>query len=423
MWVADPAFDPQAHVVCATLPPGQQLHTWVANRVVRPLDLDRPLWRVEVVDGLPDGRFAVVIVIHHIVADGAAGLAIAAALFDAAPEPAAQAVVAVTPARPAPSWRELVADRLRSAAGTFRRPKAVAQRRSAQRRGSLALMRDAMAAFPGPAPVTSLPRKVGPGRRMVVVRRPLEAVRHTGHVLDATVTDVLLAAVAGGLRELLTARGDPVDGLALRTVLPAATGDAGQVVGMLVVDLPVGETDPMTRLSLISTATTASKQALRAGAGNGTDWLRLPVPLARLAVKWGRRFGSKRLNLSVTTVRGPTEPLWLAGARLVEAVPIAPLVPLVGVSVAALSYAGDYAVAVNADSSVAELDVMGEGMGRAFDDLIELARRRRRTAKGPRGVSSGRPHARACGPVPTPRPQVAVVSRPSRCTAIPDSAA
>jgi WS/DGAT/MGAT family acyltransferase len=375
VWVPDPAFDAHAHVDEARLPRGAQLYTWVANRVVRPLDPERPLWRAEVIDGLPDGRFAVLIVVHHIVADGAAGLAIAASLFDATPAPAAKAPVAAQPVSDLPRWRELVADRLRRIPGVFKpRPKAPVREPRA-RRGAFRVMRDAMAAFPGPAPATSLPRQVGPGRRMVVVRRPLRSVRHTGHVLDATVTDLLLAAVTGGMRELLIARSDCVDGLALRTILPAATGDTGQVVGMLVVDLPVGEPDPRTQLAMISTATTASKQALRAGAGNGTDLLRLPVPLARLAVKWGRRFGSRRLNLSVTAVPGPTEPLWLAGSPLVEAVPIAPLVPLVGMSVVALSYAGDFAVSVNADSSIAELDVMADGMGRTFDALFEVASR------------------------------------------------
>src|SRR4051812_2511324 len=82
VWVADPAFDPAGHVGSTTLPPGAELADWAANRAVRPLDLDRPLWRAEVIDGLPDGQFAVLIIVHHILADGHAGVAIAASLLD-----------------------------------------------------------------------------------------------------------------------------------------------------------------------------------------------------------------------------------------------------------------------------------------------------------------------------------------------------
>jgi hypothetical protein len=79
-----------------------------------------------------------------------------------------------------------------------------------------------------------------------------------------------------------------------------------------------------------------------------------------------RRFGGTRVNLFVTDVPGPTAPLWLAGARLLEAVPVAPLVQHVGLGVAALSYAGELAVSVHADGSVTDLDVLARGMTDAF---------------------------------------------------------
>jgi diacylglycerol O-acyltransferase len=90
-------------------------------------------------------------------------------------------------------------------------------------------------------------------------------------------------------------------------------------------------------------------------------------------VRWGRRLGSSRVNLSVSNVRGPSDPLWLAGASLLEALPIAPLVPLVPVSVAALSYAGSLGVTVNADASIADLAVVAAGIDRSFAQYAALA--------------------------------------------------
>jgi hypothetical protein len=82
----DPAFDPERHVTCAALPDGMSFTDWCAKQIVRPLDLDRPLWRrAEVVCGLPAARFGMLIVVHHAVADGLTGVALAASLMDAGP--------------------------------------------------------------------------------------------------------------------------------------------------------------------------------------------------------------------------------------------------------------------------------------------------------------------------------------------------
>jgi len=144
-------------------------------------------------------------------------------------------------------------------------------------------------------------------------------------------------------------------------------------MGMMVIDLPVAEPDPLRRLALINHATTTRKARLRAVGGNVTDILHMPLPLVRAFVRWGRRVGSSRINLSVSNVPGPAAPLWLAGARMLEAVPVAPLVPLVPFSAAALSYDGSLAVAVNADATVVDLDLVKAGMTRSFSRHRELA--------------------------------------------------
>ena len=86
----------------------------------------------------------------------------------------------------------------------------------------------------------------------------------------------------------------------------------------------------MRRLAAIHATTAAAKRRLYAGAGDVTEVVHLPIPLARVGMRWMRRFGGTRVNLFVTDVPGPVQPLWLAGARMLEAVPVAPLVQHVG---------------------------------------------------------------------------------------------
>lgn len=229
------------------------------------------------------------------------------------------------------------------------------------------MARAVRADFRGPAPTTSLPRQVGSARRMVEITQPLDGLRAAGHALGVTINDLVLAAVTEGLRDLLVSRGDLSPGMVLRTTVPVASG-SGQASGMLVVPLPVGEADPAARLAAIHAVTSAGKARL-AGAdpGGGADGLlRLPAPLARPLVRWGRRWGSSKVHLAVSNVPGPTAPLWLAGARMLDAVPIAPLVPLVPLAVAALSYAGSLAMSINADAAITDLEVMRSGVARAL---------------------------------------------------------
>jgi diacylglycerol O-acyltransferase / wax synthase len=365
VWAPDPSFDPERHIERASLPAGADLATWAADRIVRPLPLDRPLWRAEVVDGLPGERFALIVVVHHVAADGLTGVSLAGSLLDGTPD-AASTDTAVPEAPPLPSHADLIRDRLGGLAAALRRARPPSGAGFRRLRALLRQFRDASADLRTRTSETSLPRRVGPTRRLVVVRAPLDDLRRAGHALGATVNDLLLASVTGGLRALLSARGDDIASLTLRTSVPAATGAGHQASGIMLVDLPVAEPDPLRRLATISAATSRAKGRLYAGAGDITEVVHLPIPLAHIGMRWMRRFGGTRVNLFVTDVPGPTTPLWLAGARMLEAVPVAPLVQHVGLGVAALSYAGELAVSVHADGSVADLELLANGMAADF---------------------------------------------------------
>jgi hypothetical protein len=204
-WADDPAFDAERHIICAPLPMGVSFTDWCAKQIMRPLDRDRPLWRAQVVSGVSGTRFGVLIVVHHAVADGLTGVALVASLMDDAPPddarrpphmppaPVGSSAAAVPAGPPPPSW-----------SGRLRR-----------HRRQLA---DAAADFRARAPVTSLSGPISAERKLATVRLPLAQLHRAGHQLEVTINDLLLAAVTGGLRELLIARGtsSPVWCCALR---------------------------------------------------------------------------------------------------------------------------------------------------------------------------------------------------------------
>ena len=343
---------------------------WCANQALEPFHRAHPLWRVILATGLTGGRVGVLVVMHHAMADGIAGAALAAKLLDPAPG----TVVPARRWRPAPppgplaltvdaavTWLAAVA------AASGRLPRVSAALRAAGR--DLAATR---AAVSQRAPATSLHRPIGRGRRLAVLRRPLDHVKRAAHTHGATVNDVVLAAVAGGLHRLLTGRGEPVEGLELRVSVPVgAPGRARNAGGStpMVLPLPVGDTDPAGRLARIVAITRAAK------AGRDRDDPGLlasplvPVGLLHLGIRWLRRHGGSLVNLYVTNVPGPPEPLWLAGARLETVVPIAPLVAGVPLAVAALSYAGELVISLQGDGAVPDLDVLTAGVAEELDRL------------------------------------------------------
>jgi hypothetical protein len=338
VWVQD-RIRSEEQVRVAELPAGAGLLDWCAARVVVPLDPGRPLWRVDVV-GVPDGGFVLLFVAHHVLVDGRHGAAVLRALLDPPPAAAEE----TPPAGPA-----------------GRRPAAPVGRPNRRER-----LRSALADLRERAPVTSLSGPVGSGRRLAVVRADLAGLRVLEAEHGATINDVLLAAVAAGLRELLLERGEPTAGLALRASVPVSSGAAGQPDGIMLVSLPVGEPDPLRRLTTITTETTTLKGRIRSGGGNVFDVLRLPPPLARAAVRGLQYIAARNINLFVTNIPGPAEPLRLAGARLLSAVPVAPLAANVPIGIAALSYAGALHIGINADAGIPDLDVLGRAMVREF---------------------------------------------------------
>jgi diacylglycerol O-acyltransferase len=374
LWVDAPCFDLADHIgVHPLAAPGDQaqLLRACAELARRRLDPARPLWELWLLPGLPARRVGAFLKLHHVLADGPAGVASFGALLGLTADAPIPVAPPWTPA-PIPTTGELLGDNLR-------------RRRRELGRGWSGLahpgrtLRRAQAAWPAwrevfteqRAPQTSLNHPVGADRRLAIICGRLDLTKQVAHRHQAKVNDVVLAAVAGGLRQLLARRGEPVDRLVLRAMVPISLhqeqpGRAqGNQPGWMMVPLPLGEPDPVRRLALIAAETAVRTHKARPQAGSGI------FRLVAAQRAWYRHFPRQRsVNLVVTNVPGPPAPLYLAGARLLELFPVVPVMGNLTLVVAALSYAGQLNLTAVADrDGCPDLEVFAQGVRNALDDL------------------------------------------------------
>jgi WS/DGAT/MGAT family acyltransferase len=373
LWVDAPAFDLSDHVRVERLhaPADEaELLRAVARLRRRRLDKSRPLWEMWFLTGLPDRRIGLFLRLHHVVADGIAGVAELGVLLDAASS------FATPPAQPwatqpRPSARDLLFDnlerriaKLRSALMGVTRPTATLRRA----RAAMPALRELLTEKPGP--ITSLNRVIGQDRTLAVVRSKLELVSEVAHAHDAKVNDVLLTVIAGGLRGLLRSRGEQIDEVILPIYVPVSlrlgrsSEDGGNLISQMVVPLSLGIADPQLRLRQIAAETARRKAIGRPSLGTMFHSRLLRGAMLKLIVR-------QRVNVVSADLPGPQTPLYFAGARLIEVFPLLNLVGNESLGVGALSYAGQFNImAVGDADAYPDIDVFA---AIARDDLRVLA--------------------------------------------------
>jgi WS/DGAT/MGAT family acyltransferase len=265
---------------------------------------------------------------------------------------------------------------VRSVRSLFRGPRHLFERvNEMARSASTMVTRDAI------APRTSLNARTGRHRRLAVVRVPLSEVKEIRAGLGGTVNDVVLAGVGGGLRRLLQQRAEATDDLQLRTMCPVsvrsddARGALGNKVSAMFISLPLDGRSAFDRLSFISAQTRDLKERRQALSAemllSASDFI--APTLMSLAARVVHR--QPFFNLIVTNVPGPQFPLYMMGARLLEAFPIVPLTRNLTVVVGILSYDGTMHFGLWADrDNFADLEVFAGGIDDAFAELLKLAR-------------------------------------------------
>jgi WS/DGAT/MGAT family acyltransferase len=383
VWVDDPHFRLDYHLRHIALPrPGSdtQLKRLAADIMERPLDRGRPLWETWLIEGLEADRFALISKTHHCMIDGASGMALMQTMFSASPEAEIREAPRYVP-RPAPSALELQRDAWRRRLGLPGRLLSGARRlwnendEFRRELGGQARALAQMARFKlQPASETPLNGPIGPHRIFDWLELPLDAVRAVRRARGCSLNDVVLAIVTGAVREFLSGRQLRPERLDFRVSAPVNVrrdGDPGRLgnsVSSWIVQLPLGEADPLVQLREIHATTRALKESNQAGGVELINRLHEFVPFDIQGMSRGSQ------NLLVTNVPGPQFPLYLLGAQMLSLFAQPPLIDNVGLAISVLSYNGKLGFGFTGDlDRVPDLADFVRDLSQSFERLREAA--------------------------------------------------
>ena len=366
-WIEDPDFDLEFHVRHIALPkPGdwRQFCIQVARLISRPLDLDRPLWEFYVVEGLdhvegvPEGSFALVTKVHHAAIDGMSGMEMTSASHDDTPNAEPPAADAPWQPERIPSDAELLA---RASFNLALRPMQ-ASRLMTQAMPQFSRMQEQLMRRSIKPPPTTIPRTRWSGsvtahRVFDAIRLELDELRQIkATVPGATVNDVVLTTVGGGLRRYLLAKDElPADPLIAMAPISVRSegerGAAGNLVSGMLTTLGTDVADPRERLAVVREATHQSKEfASAVGARTLLDFADLmPGGLMGLGALTSARLSLANqmrpvFNTTVTNMPGPRHRLYMAGAELLAMYGAGMIVEGMGLIHPVMSYCGDLTI-------------------------------------------------------------------------------
>jgi WS/DGAT/MGAT family acyltransferase len=398
-WEDDEHFDLDAHVRRATLPaPGDdgELCDWLGDYWSHRLDRHRPLWEVVLLDGLEGGRWALVTKTHHSMVDGVGSVDAGYMMLDSEADPSGQPQVpAAAPAEgPRPHWaggehRSRVSQlagallwmpdhavrMLRGGTDVALHPHKALEMLERSRATVEVLLRDEVNA----APRSSLNCEIGATRRFALVRVPLADLKTVKGGLGGTVNDAALAAVTGGLRRLLDARGEQPPEQGLRAMVPMNVRQAseklalGNRISSLFVHLPVSADTTKERYDrVVDEAETLKKGTQSLGTSTIISLAGLAPPAIHASIARAL-YATRLFNVTVTNVPGPQTTLYAFGARLREIIPLVPLAAEHALGVAIFSYDGTVVFGINAAAdAVPDLDVLRDGIAEEIEALTAL---------------------------------------------------
>jgi diacylglycerol O-acyltransferase / wax synthase len=390
-WVDDPTFRIENHLLhtaVASPGTGEQLRTLFARLLSQPLDLDRPLWELWVVEGLEQGRWALVTKTHHAMVDGLAGGEVMEVLLDASPGVPDHEPAPWHPSPP-PTRRELTAsglvglarlplDAAGALAGLVRR--GLAAPGSLARAGVAGALGLARVGLDAATPTHALNGPLGQPRRWGWARAELADVKRVRAAAGCSVNDVVLAAIAGGFRSYLEARGDDVDTTTIRSLVPVSVrtpehaGRLGNHVTAMFAELPVSVADPRERLDAVARdmrRLKASGEATGVGSALAVADL-VPATLMALGARVYARTGQRVVNTVTTNVPGPPHTLYLLGRPMLELFPWIPVAEGVRISIGILSYDGHVTFGATGDrDAVPDLDDLCAAIEASLRELVD----------------------------------------------------
>jgi len=374
-WVDDPGFDLDRHVRRVAVPrPGDdtELFRIVADALERRLDRDRPLWECWVIEGLKGNRWAILMKIHHCVADGISAIRILTRLCDeidgdAFARPVRPVVSKRSGARkhlqPVPDAKPVsnpLESLWRTAAGIT---DAATRTMSGVAEIAAGLLR--------PSAGSSLVGPVTAMRRYRAVRVPLADVEAVCRKFDVTINDVALAAITEGFRSVLLHRGEKPRPDSLRTLVPVsvrspdALDKPGNRLSIMLPYLPVEQDDPIQQLRAVHSRLSRAKQGGQRQAGSAavsaTSYI--PFIFSSWLIRFLTRLPQRGIVTLATNVPGPHRQLEMMGRKVARLLPIPPIALQLRTGIAVLSYADDLVFGITADyDSGADIDEIANGI-------------------------------------------------------------
>lgn len=391
VWVDDEEFDVRRHVrrLGVPAPGGFRETAEIAGMLMSSqLDRSRPLWELWVLDGLADGRIALLMKYHHCLLDGMAGASLATVLMDIEPD-------ASGPLGPPPTLEQQSAgadpgtvDVLRHVVGgvarrPFRLPRYIYNGVLKLSSGAVGLARDRQHRGVLRAPTTHLNQVIGPRRAMSFASVSLDDLKQLKAHHDVKINDLILALVAGALREYLLAD-DVLPDSSLTSLVPMSTRAEGDTsldnqISMTLISLATNISDPVERLRTIHASAQSAKALSNAiGARQIQSLGEVASPLilsTAIRALYRTHLGSRGptvANTIVSSVPGPPIPLYMYGARVSGIFPCSVIYEGMGLNATVISYMDrvDFGFIVD-PGLVPDPWLVSAGIGTALAELKE----------------------------------------------------
>jgi diacylglycerol O-acyltransferase len=396
-WIDSVALDISHHVRRAALTrpnDDSALFRLTADLMERRLDRNRPLWECWIIEGLADGRWAILMKVHHCMADGIAATHMLSALADGGGESDDHGVTYATRIR--------AVSESATATGSFRltwNPMGwLSSMWSASSEVATAAARLVQGALDigggllGPAPQSSLTGSITGMRRYSSVRVPLTDVTQVCETFGVTLNDVALAALTDSYRAILLRRGEQPQRHSLRTLVPVSvrSRDAADRpdnrVSIMLPELPIEIADPVEQLREVNRRLGRTKGSGQRQAGSVVTSAANIIPFALTAwiVRALTRLPQHSVAVLATNVPGPRRHLQIMGRNVIGLLPVPPIALSLRTGVAILSYADHLTFGITADFDAApDIDQIADGIGDAVARLVTISRTHwRSTPKG-----------------------------------------
>jgi diacylglycerol O-acyltransferase / wax synthase len=391
-WVEHEEFDLSHHIHRAALPqPGddETLFRFVADVMERRLDRERPLWECWVIEGLADGQWALLMKIHHCIADGIATMHMFSGLSDNGEGPTyATEIRAATSSHHKPTkLPKLNLNPVSWVGGMWNLATSTTSAAMLALEGAI----EVTGGLLRPAATSSLTGPVSTMRRFSSARVDLDDVGKVCDAFGVTINDVALAAITDSFRAAIVRRGEQPRRNSLRTLVPVSVRSNDAVdatdnrVSLMLPYLPVDKEDPEEQLRTVHRRLSRAKASGQREAGSVFIAAAnvMPFPFTAWAVRALTRLPQRGVVTLATNVPGPRKRMSIMGRNVVRVIPIPPIALQLRTGIAILSYANELVFGITGDFDAApDVAELAAGIEAGVARLVALADEPRTTITG-----------------------------------------